>query len=371
MQTIAGKVKRLRCIGLVETGKNVFNHVQQVGTYLATVAAIIKPFKTPMFELPITRIHRKLYRLSCQHAPRLVRESEKTECQHFGFRLGSAPGVHARIAAMTKQDRTQDLTRDDLPAQPLLGQNALVTGASKGIGKGIALALARAGADVVVNYNSDRPGAEAVVEEIVKLGRSARAIQADVGSAPDVDAMFIEAFEEFAPLTILVNNAGTQTWKALLDLTEQDWDRVINTNLRGCFLCTQRGARHMRDHGLGGSIINIGSGCNKLPFPNLAGYTASKGGIEMFTKVAAAELGQYKIRVNCAAPGAIEIERTKQEAGDYANTWARLTPLGRVGLPDDVAQVVVFLASSAARFVTAQTIWIDGGAFSKPAWPYD
>ena len=112
----------------------------------------------------------------------------------------------------------------------------------------------------------------------------------------------------------MVNNAGVQTWKPLLELEEHEWDRVIDTNLKGCFLCTQRAARHMKDAG-GGAIVNIGSGCNKVPFPNLVDYTASKGGIEMFTRVAAAELGQYGIRVNCVAPGAIEIERTKLEAG--------------------------------------------------------
>lgn len=256
-------------------------------------------------------------------------------------------------------------------SEPLRGQNALVTGASKGIGKGIALAFARAGANVIVNFNSDRSGAEAVVAKIRQLGRTAHAIQADVGKASDVARMFSEALREFSPLTILVNNAGTQTWKPFLDVNEEEWDRVIDTNLKGCFLCTQQAARQMRDHRQGGSIINIGSGCNKVPFPNLASYTASKGGMEMLTRVAATELGVYRIRVNCVAPGAIEIERTKLEAGDYANTWAKLTPLGRVGVPEDVARVAVFLASSAADFVTAQTIWVDGGAFTKPAWPYD
>ena len=174
----------------------------------------------------------------------------------------------------------------------------------------------------------------------------------------------------FPKLDILVNNAGVQTWKALLDLQESEWDRVIDTNLKGTFLCTQRAARKMKDNGRG-SIINIGSGCNKVAFPHLVDYTASKGGIEMFTKVAAVELGQYKIRVNCVAPGAIEIERTKHEAGNYGATWSKLTPLGRVGEPVDVARMVAFLASDSADFISGQTIWVDGGLFSKPAWPYE
>ena len=254
---------------------------------------------------------------------------------------------------------------------PLLleGKRALVTGASKGVGKGIALELARNGADVAVNYNSDARGAEATVDEIVSLGRSGFPVRADVGKSADVDAMFSVVTRELGGLDILVNNAGVQTWKPLLDLEEREWDRVIDTNLKGCFLCTQRAARMMKGSG-GGRIVNIGSGCNKLAFPNLVDYTASKGGIEMFTKVAAVELGRYNITVNCAAPGAIEIERTKEEAGDYDKTWASVTPLGRVGVPRDVARAVVFFASEAGSFVTGQTLWVDGGLFSKPHWPY-
>jgi NAD(P)-dependent dehydrogenase (short-subunit alcohol dehydrogenase family) len=245
-----------------------------------------------------------------------------------------------------------------------------VTGASKGVGKGIALELARAGASIVANYNRDAAGADATVAEIRGMGRDAFAVQADVGVAADVDRLFGKVLETFPRLDILVNNAGVQTWKPLLDLTEAEWDGTIDTNLKGCFLCTQRAARHMREQG-GGRIVNIGSGCNKVAFPNLVDYTASKGGIEMFTKVAAVELGRYHITVNCVAPGAVEIERTKNEAGDYAGTWAKLTPLGRVGQPVDVARAVAFLASDAAEFITGQTIWVDGGLFSKPSWPYE
>jgi len=253
---------------------------------------------------------------------------------------------------------------------PLESKTALVTGASKGIGKGIALELARAGARVAVNYNTDTAGAEATVGEIRTMGCEAFAVQANVGIAADVERMFAKTLESFPRLDVLVNNAGVQTWKPLLDLSESEWDRTIDTNLKGCFLCTQRAARHMREHG-GGRIVNIGSGCNKIAFPNLVDYTASKGGIEMFTKVAAVELGQYQITVNCVAPGAVEIERTKLEAGDYSGTWAKLTPLGRVGQPLDVACAVVFLASEVAAFITGQTIWVDGGLFTKPAWPYE
>jgi NAD(P)-dependent dehydrogenase (short-subunit alcohol dehydrogenase family) len=252
----------------------------------------------------------------------------------------------------------------------LQGDTALVTGAARGVGKGIALELARAGCRVAVNYHSGRTAAEQTVAEIEQLGVEAFAVQADVASSEDVMHMFDLVLSRFDRLNIMVNNAGVQTWKSLLELSEPDWDRVIDTNLKGTFLCTQAAAKHMKEHG-GGSIVNIGSGCNKVPFPHLISYTASKGGIEMFTKVAAVELGRYGIRVNCVAPGAIEIERTRLENADYAATWGEITPLGRVGTPSDVGAVVVFLAGKEASFVSGQTIWVDGGLFTQAPWPYE
>jgi NAD(P)-dependent dehydrogenase (short-subunit alcohol dehydrogenase family) len=252
----------------------------------------------------------------------------------------------------------------------LAGKVALVTGASKGVGKGIALQLARHGASVAVNYNSDRPGAEATAAEISAMGVSATIVQANVSRAADVEAMFAAVQRDFGRLDILVNNAGVQTWKALLELTEDEWDHVLDTNLKGCFLCTQHAARLMKESG-GGRIINIGSGCNKVAFPRLVNYTASKGGMEQFTKVSAVELGKYGIRVNCVAPGAVEIERTKEEAGDYAGTWAAATPLGRVGTPMDIGRAVVFFSNELSDFITGQTLYVDGGLFARPHWPYE
>jgi NAD(P)-dependent dehydrogenase (short-subunit alcohol dehydrogenase family) len=251
----------------------------------------------------------------------------------------------------------------------LPGKTALVTGGAKGVGRGIALELAREGCDVAVNDFKDSAGADATVAEIRELGRRSFAVLADVGVASDVDRMFVTVHEQFPRLDILVNNAGIQTWQSLLDLEERDWDRVIATNLKGCFLCTQRAARHMQAAG-GGRIVNIGSGSNKVAFPKLVDYTASRGGVEMFTKVSAVELGPHQITVNCVAPGAIETERTQTEVQDFAGTWARLTPLGRVGTPLDVGRAVVFFASDSSAFITGQTLWVDGGLFAKPAWPY-
>ena len=253
-------------------------------------------------------------------------------------------------------------------------QTALVTGASRGIGKEIALELARNGYRVAINdYNDSAANVDATIAEIRAIQSPAQdnvlAIEADIRSSAQVREMFEKVIATFGRLDLLVNNAGVQTWKPLLEVTEEEWDLVVDTNLKGCFLCTQQAARYMKDHG-GGSIVNLGSGCNKLAFPSLVAYTASKGGIEMFTKEAAVELGQYGIRVNCLAPGSIESERTKQEDPDYAGTWSKLTPLGRVGTAADIAPTVVFLASPGGSFISGQTIWIDGALFTKAQWPY-
>ncbi len=250
------------------------------------------------------------------------------------------------------------------------GYSALVTGGGRGVGKGIALALARAGCRVAVNYRAGEAPAQETVGELRALGVEAFAVRANVGQAADVDAMFGEVLRRFGRLNLLVNNAGVQTWKPLLDVSEAEWDEVIDTNLKGCFLCTRAAASHMREHG-GGSVVNIGSGSNKHPFPRLVAYSASKGGVDMFTKVAAIELGAFGIRVNCVAPGAIEIERTLQESPDYGEKWGRLTPLGRAGTPADVGPAVVFLAGAGAAFITGQTIWVDGGLFTRAPWAYD
>lgn len=255
-------------------------------------------------------------------------------------------------------------------SKPLAGRSAIVTGAGRGVGRGIALELARAGCRVAVNYFVEPELADRTVADVIALGPEAIAVKADVRIASEVRRMVDETVRHLGRLDVLVNNAGTQTWGPLLDTTEQDWDRVIATNLTGCFLCTQAAARHMKDHG-GGSIVNIGSGSNRMPFPNLAAYTASKGGIEMFTRVAAVELGPHAIRVNCVAPGAVEVERTTLESPDYGRQWGRITPLGRVGTPADVGHAVVFLASDQGAFINGQTLGVDGGLFIQTRWAYD
>lgn len=247
---------------------------------------------------------------------------------------------------------------------------AVVTGASSGIGKAIAISLAQNGWDVAFTYNSDEEGARTTEAAVLAEQQRSLCRQCDAGFSDQVNAFFAEVVKQLGVPTLLVNNAGVQTWAPLLELREEDWDRTIRTNLKGSFLSTQVAARYMVDAGISGSIINIGSGCNKVPFPSLIDYSASKGGLEMFTRAAAVDLGNHGIRVNCVAPGAILIERTKREAPDYEKTWGEVAPVGRVGLPEDIAQAVEFLASEKAAFITGQTLYVDGGVFTKPNWPY-
>ncbi len=248
-------------------------------------------------------------------------------------------------------------------------RKALVTGASKGVGRGIALGLAKAGWSVGINYFHDEAGAHETAELMGDSAGEGWILSADVGESNQVTSMF-EEFERLAGgLDLLVNNAGVQTWSPLLSLAEEDWDRTMRTNLKGTFLCSQQAAIRMKETG-GGSIIIIGSGANKAPFPNLIDYCASKGGIEQFTRVAAVELGPLGIRVNCVAPGCIEIERTMLEDADYAGTWGSMTPLKRIGHVDDVAEAVLFLAGESSSFITGQTLYVDGGLWSQIPWHY-
>ena len=249
---------------------------------------------------------------------------------------------------------------------------AVVTGGNTGIGRHLALSFAKAGYAVAVGYKADEDAARTLTAEIEAAGGRALGLVCDVGQSAEVVAFFeaVERWHGEAP-DVLVNNAGIQTWSSLLDLTEEDWDRVIATNLKGTFLNTQAAARRMIANGKGGSIVNIGSGCNKLAFPRLVDYTASKGGVEQLTKVSATELGPHGIRVNCVAPGAILNERTLQESPDYAASWGRITPLRRAGTAEDIAGPVLFFASAAAAFVTGQTLWVDGGVFTQANWPQD
>ena len=242
----------------------------------------------------------------------------------------------------------------------LAGKRALVTGASKGIGAGIALGLAREGADVAVNYHADAGGAADIVAQARALGRTATAIGADVGVASECQRLVTEAAEALGGIDILVNNAGITLWEDFFATDEAHWDRTINTNLKSVFFCTQAAARLMRDQHWG-RVVNISSGASRSAFHRATPYNASKGGMNMLTIGLGAELGPYGITVNAVAPGAILIERTSQEMPDYAGHFARVTPVGRVGYPEDIAGAVNYFCSDAASYVTGQVFWVDGG----------
>ncbi len=244
---------------------------------------------------------------------------------------------------------------------------ALVTGATGGIGCSIVNTLQEAGFDVVA-ADISVPTDQAILAKH-QGGRVLRH-HVDVANEASVAALFAACYETFGRYpTHLVNNAGVQTWKPLIELELHEWERTIATNLTGCFLLTRCFARHLIADNQPGAIVNIGSGCNKLAFPSLVDYAASKGGVEMFTKSSALELGPHRIRVNCIAPGAIETQRTQQESADFAGSWAALTPLRRVGQPSDVSASVLMLLSESSSFITGQTINVDGGVFSCAVWP--
>lgn len=253
------------------------------------------------------------------------------------------------------------------PGQPLAGRAALVTGASSGIGRAIAVELARQGADVCVNYHSGPDRAEAVAGEIAALGRRAFAHRAPVQDAAAVRAMVAATVERLGRLDICVNNAGISRGGAFLDLTEDDWDLVLDVNLKGAFLCAQAAARRMVDQGQGGRIINISSIHEELAAPQGTPYLCSKGGMRMLTKSLALELAPHGITVVGVGPGAIAtpLNRHTLEDPERMARLNRWVPLGRIGQPEEVARLVAYLASDAAAYITATTFFIDGGMMEQ------
>ena len=242
----------------------------------------------------------------------------------------------------------------------LKGQVAVVTGASRGIDRAIALELANQGADVVVNYSGNEEKAKSVVEEIVAAGSRAIAVQCDVASADSVAAMLKMTIEEFGKVDILVNNAGITRDNLLMRMKEEEWDQVINTNLKGVFLCTKAVSRPMMKQRKG-RIINVASVVGITGNPGQANYVAAKAGVIGFTKTAAKELASRGITVNAVAPGFITTDMTEQLPEDVRGQLLSQIPLGRLGEPGDIAKVAAFLASEDSSYMTGQTLSVDGG----------
>jgi glucose 1-dehydrogenase len=244
----------------------------------------------------------------------------------------------------------------------LTGKVALVTGGDTGIGKAICLRLAREGADVAIDYHGERAPADELAQEIERLGRRALAIGADVSDPGQVSAMVEQVMKMFGRLDILVNNAGIEKRAPFLDVTVEDFDRVLAVNLRGVFLCAQAAARKMARQ-RSGRIINISSVHEDLAFPEFVAYAASKGGVRMLMRTLAVELAPLGITVNDVAPGAIAtpINADTLKDPEKVRQLEALIPLGRIGKPEEVAAVVAFLASDDASYVTGSTYYVDGG----------
>jgi NAD(P)-dependent dehydrogenase (short-subunit alcohol dehydrogenase family) len=245
----------------------------------------------------------------------------------------------------------------------LAGKIALVTGAQQGIGKAIALAYGREGASVVINYLDNQAAAEEIASQIRALGQRAVPLAGDVAQAADVRRM-VEAGESLGGIDILVNNAGIFPRVEFLDMTETQWDEVLNVNLKGTFLCTQAVAQKLVERGRPGAVINLASSAAFRSSPRGVHYVASKAGIVGVTRATALELAPHRVRVNAIAPGTTDTAQPRYGMSEEELQAAgRQVPLGRMGTPEDVADLAVFLASDEARHITGQTIHVNGGQY--------
>ncbi len=245
----------------------------------------------------------------------------------------------------------------------LRGSVALVTGAQQGIGRAAAVALAREGADIALNYLDDKAGAEAGVELCRKEGRRAVIVQGDVARREDAVRMVAACVAELGRVDILVNNAGVFPRVKFLDMTDADWDYLVDINLKGSFLCAQAAARQMVTEGHGGAIVNLSSGALRGVKLGVH-YSASKGGVVSMTRAMALELAAHGIRVNAVAPGLTDTAQPRYEhSDDELHAMGRALPLGRLGTPEEIADAIVFLASSKARFITGQVLHANGGGY--------
>ncbi|GAK10882.1 3-oxoacyl-[acyl-carrier-protein] reductase [Geomicrobium sp. JCM 19039] len=244
----------------------------------------------------------------------------------------------------------------------LNGKKALVTGGSRGIGRAIAVALAKQGADVAINYAGNAAKADEVKNECIAEGVQAFTIQADVASEDDVKNMFQEVQSQFGGIDLLINNAGITRDNLVMRMKSDDWDAVIDTNLKGVFLCSKAASRPMMKQ-RSGAIINIASVVGSIGNAGQANYTAAKAGVLGLTKTLAREFAARNIRVNAVAPGFISTEMTDQLDEQTRVSLLANIPLNELGKPEDIAEAVVFLASDASRYMTGQTLHVDGGMY--------
>ena len=244
------------------------------------------------------------------------------------------------------------------------GKRVLVTGAGRGLGSGIALRFAEAGADVAVHYRTSEAGARALVARIAELKRKAVAIRADLTRAEDVRELIEKTVQQLGGIDVLVNNAGSYPGSQILETSEAEWNAVIAENLSSVHLCTQAAAKHMIKNG-GGAIVNIASIEAEMPAAWHSHYNAAKAGVVMYTRTAAQELGRQGIRVNALSPGLIWRQGIEQAWPEGVEAYLRSVPLGRLGRSDDVADACLFLASAAARWITGANLVVDGGILSN------
>ena len=247
----------------------------------------------------------------------------------------------------------------------LSGKVAFVSGGATGIGAGCVRAFAQAGAAVFFTYTSNAGGAEALLRELREGGTRAAAGRADFARSEDIEQVVAACERTLGPVDCLVNNAGITDPHPVFDITPAIWDRTLDVNLRGMFFLSQRVARAMRDRGAPGAIVQMSSVHGREASHEHTHYEASKGGINMLTQSLAIELAPFGIRVNCVAPGAIEVERYAGMEGYDAERWGTHIPLGRVGKPEDIAPLCVFLCSAGAAYITGQVVYIDGGLTAR------
>ena len=241
----------------------------------------------------------------------------------------------------------------------LEGKVAIITGASRGIGSAIAKQLSALGAKVVVNYSNNAIKAEEVVEEITKSGEQAVAIKADVSNIKDVERLFSETITKFGKVDILVNNAGVILYKLLSDVTEEEFDKLFNINVKGTYFACQQAMKHMEDNG---RIINFSTSVVGSMFPTYSVYAATKGAVEQITRQLAKEFGPKKITINAVAPGPINTELFNVgKTDDQIEAIRQMNSFGRIGEPDDIANTIEFLVSDKAQWITGQTLRINGG----------